>query len=439
MHESDKQLQSMLPFREPDSQDFGLLERSTLGPNADDTNHVRQMLDGLDTVDRTDGDGVDEVLDVLGSIGPSIQANREAFIRLALVPGIGSKIMMRLLSKFESPEQVFKATLAQLGQVERVGPKLATEIRDSSSRGEIDRILEHCRDHEIDVVVPGDRWYPKLLTEIADPPMILFVKGQYSRADDLAIGMVGTRHATHYGQQMAERIASGLCRFQVTVVSGLARGIDAVCHRAAIQAGGRTIAVLGSSLTDIYPPEHRELAEQVCEHGLLLSETLPFSKPKPGVFPQRNRIISGLSLGVVVVEAADRSGSLITARHAGEQGRDVFAVPGPVTSRMSRGCHQLIRDGAQLIQDAEDIIEHLGPLAHHAVLADGSVIHQPAALQLNEVEQAVLQAIDVQPTDIDQVIVRSGLPVPRVLSTISVLEIRGALVRTGRRTVARRF
>ena len=237
---------------------------------------------------------------------------------------------------------------------------------------------------------------------------------------------------------MAERLSKSLARYGITIVSGLARGIDAICHRGAIDSNGRTIAVLGSSVTDIYPPEHKELAEQVVEHGVLLSETHPFSKPKAGVFPQRNRLISGLSLGTIVVEAADRSGSLITARHAGEQGRDLFAVPGPATSRMSRGCNQLIRDGAILIQDAEDVIEHLGPLVEKAALGDGNVVHHPTELQLNEIENAVLQAIDSMPTDVDQVIAVSKLPVPRVLSTLSVLEMRGLIKRLSGRTVVRR-
>jgi DNA processing protein len=201
--------------------------------------------------------------------------------------------------------------------------------------------------------------------------------------------------------------------------------------------GGRTIAFLGSSVTDIYPPEHEELANEVAQRGALISETHPFSKPKAGVFPQRNRLISGMSLGVVVVEAADRSGSLITASHAGEQGRDLFAIPGPVNSRMSRGCNRLIRDGAILVQDAQDILEHLGPLVDHAEISPDRVIHHPAELQLNPQEQQVLQAIEAIPTDLDQVIVRSGLAPSRTLSTISALEMRGIIRRTGARTVQR--
>ena len=364
--------------------------------------------------------------------------DRASFIRLSLVNGVGPRLLAGLIDHFGSATEVLKATLSQLGQVSRIGPKLSTLIRDSGSSDLADRVLQHCNEHGVRIIVAGDPQFPRLLAELPDPPVILFVRGTFEKADQLSIAMVGTRHCTNYGRTMAERISKSLARYGITIVSGLARGIDAICHLGAIESNGRTIAVLGSSVTDIYPPEHKELAEQVVEHGVLISETHPFSKPKAGVFPQRNRIISGLSLGTIVVEAADRSGSLITARHAGEQGRDIFAVPGPATSRMSRGCNQLIRDGAILIQDAEDVIEHLGPLVEKAALGDGQVVHHAAELQLNEIENAVLQAIDSTPTDVDQVISASKLPVPRVLSTLSVLEMRGLIQRLSGRSVVRR-
>ena len=365
--------------------------------------------------------------------------DRRAYLQLTLVPGLGPRIMSRLLTHFGSAAAVFEATLSQLGEVERVGPKLAVNIQDARQGDLVDRVIDHCHEHEIDLLYPTDTRYPHLLREIASPPLVLYAKGSFSQSDAMSIAMVGTRHASHYGRVMAERLARGLCSFGATIVSGLARGIDAVCHETALDCGGRTIAVLGSSLADVYPPEHKKLAARIAEQGLILSETQPFAQPKAGVFPQRNRIISGISLGVVVVEAADRSGSLITASHAGEQGRDVFAVPGPVTSRTSRGCNRLIRDGAILIQDAEDVIEHLGPLTKGVPASSGLEVRTPCEMQLNEMEQAVLSAIESTSTDIDAVIGRCGLPVPRVLSTLSVLELRGLIVRTGGRSVARRF
>jgi DNA processing protein len=321
--------------------------------------------------------------------------------------------------------------------VERIGPKLASAIRDASQSDFAERVLRKCESEEVDILIPGDVGFPRLLQELADPPPILFKRGELNRVDQLSVAIVGTRHPTLYGRQVAESISRGLAKAGFTIVSGLARGIDAVAHRAAIDAGGRTIALLGSCVTDVYPPEHVGLANEITQHGAILSETDPFAKPKAGVFPQRNRLISGLSLGVIVVEAAERSGALITAQHAGEQGRDLFAIPGPINSRVSRGCNRLIRDGAILVQDAQDVIEHLGPLVEAADVADDRVIHHPAELQLNEQETAVLQAIQTVPTDLDAVVHHSQLPIARVLSTISVLEIRGLIRRAGGRSVMR--
>ncbi len=395
-------------------------------------NEIEDDREPLDYI--SDSDGFDWV--------PPIRSvpdeDRESFIRLSLVNGVGPRLLAGLVDHFGSADAALKATLSQLGQVPRIGPKLSTLIRDSSQSDLAECVFHHCKEHNVQIIIAGDPEFPRLLAELPDPPVMLFARGAFQKTDQLSIAMVGTRHCTHYGRTMAERISKALARYGITIVSGLARGIDAICHRGAIEANGRTIAVLGSSVTEIYPPEHKELAEQVVEHGVLISETHPFSKPKAGVFPQRNRIISGLSLGTIVVEAADRSGSLITARHAGEQGRDLFAVPGPATSRMSRGCNQLIRDGAILIQDAEDVIEHLGPLVEKANLGVGNVVHHAVELQLNEIESAVLQAIDCTPTDVDQVILTSKLPVPRVLSTLSVLEMRGLIQRLSGRTVVRR-
>ena len=223
----------------------------------------------------------------------------------------------------------------------------------------------------------------------------------------------------------------------MTIISGLARGIDAAAHRGALAAGGRTIAVLASGVVNIYPPEHDKLADEIAAQGAILSEAPPYAEPLSGTFPQRNRLISGLSLGVIVIEAADRSGALITARHAMEQGRDVFAVPGNVDSRTSRGCHRLIRDGAKLVESADDVLEELGPLVEAASRDDGQEIHHPAELMLNEVEQQVLAAIESQSTSIDQIVSQSGLPVPQVLSTISVLEMRRLIRRLSGTTVMR--
>ncbi|MBU6386538.1 MAG: DNA-processing protein DprA [Planctomycetes bacterium] len=377
--------------------------------------------------------------DLQETLGKEVLKDQESYLRLALVDGVGCRTMRRLLSRFGSAKDVLKASLRDLGSVERVGPKTATAIRDNGQGSYADEVLKICKQQKIELLFPGDPRIPVLLTEISDPPLVLYLQGEFRPDDALAVGMVGTRHATAYGRYMAERLTRGLCGYGCTIVSGLARGIDGVCHRKALECGGRTIAVLGSSLTEIYPPEHADLASNIRNHGVLLSETPPLAKPKAGVFPQRNRIISGLSLGVVVVEAAERSGSLITARHAGEQGRDVFAVPGQASAPTSRGSNRLIRDGALLVQDAEDILEHLGPLSRSAKLTGGQIVQQPKELILNEIERGVLQAIDVMPTDIDLVVQRSQLAVSQVLSTLSVLELKGAIKRTGGRSYGRKY
>ncbi len=363
---------------------------------------------------------------------------RLAFYKLALVPGIGPRTISNLLEHFGSAVQVLGSSLRELGQVERIGPKLSMAIREQSTSEEPMRLIEHCEQHGVRIVLHGDADYPRHLLDLPDPPPLLFQKGSFQLEDSLSIAIVGTRHPTHYGRSVTETLSRGLVHYGFTVVSGLARGIDAIAHRTVLEQGGRTIAVLGSSLTDVYPPEHEDLANKVAGQGVLLTETSPFSQPKAGVFPQRNRLISGLSLAVIVVEAADRSGSLITAGHAADQGRDVFAVPGPINSRMSRGANRLIRDGAILIRDVDDIIEHLGPLAGVLPMTEGKAIHHPAELKLNEIETQVLQAISPTAMDIDEVIVKSGVPVARVLSTLTVLEMRGLIARISGRQVARR-
>jgi DNA processing protein len=292
-------------------------------------------------------------------------------------------------------------------------------------------------EHGIDVLTEAAGDYPRPLRQIHDPPGVLFRRGEPQPQDELAVAIVGTRHATRYGLAQAERLAGSLARTGFTVVSGLARGIDAAAHRGALAAGGRTIAVLASGLLEIYPPEHEKLADEVAASGYIISESPPRMVPLSGAFPQRNRIISGLSVGTIVVEAPDRSGALITARHAYEQGREVFAVPGPVDSRMSRGCHALIRDGAKLVESIDDVLSELGPLAENIQRDDGTILSRPAELTLNEIEQQVLAAIDGSPTPIDTIAATCGLAINRVLSTISVLEMRRLIRRTSGTQVVR--
>jgi DNA processing protein len=348
-----------------------------------------------------------------------------AAVRLAMVPGVGPRTRKKLLERFGTPEAVLSAPPSELQSIPRVGSKLCRTICTAREEIDAESEIELCRQSQIEILTDQDKNYPRSLHDLPDPPGVLFVRGQLDASDALAVAIVGSRHATHYGLTQAERLAASLARAGLTIVSGLARGIDAAAHRGALSAGGRTIAVLASGVLNIYPPEHKDLASEIAKHGAVFSESAPRAEPLAGMFPQRNRIISGLSLGVLVVEASGRSGALITARHALEQGREVFAVPGPITSRMSHGCHRLIRDGAKLVETVDDILEELGPLVAAAPAPDdGREIHHPAELALNDLERTVLAAVPEQACTVDAIIAASKLAAPQVLATLSVLEMR---------------
>lgn len=347
-------------------------------------------------------------------------------VRLACVPGIGARIHRLLLSAFGSPAAVFAASTDALQRVDGVGIKTAAAIRENADGRFVDETLRVCERENVSIILEGDADYPRLLATIPDPPPILFVRGAFAPADALSVAIVGSRHANAYGRRVTEQLAAGLARAGYTITSGLARGIDAAAHCGAVAAGGRTIAVLGSGVLNIYPPEHDQLAEEVVAHGALISESPPLSSPHAGAFPQRNRIVAGLSLGTVVVQAADRSGALITARVAGEQGREVFAVPGPVDCRLSKGCHGLIRDGAKLVASVDDILEELGPLFEPVKLESGREVASPAELALEGQERLVFDAIaeaGAAGIAIDRVVDASELAASQVLATISVLEM----------------
>jgi DNA processing protein len=346
------------------------------------------------------------------------------YLHLSLTAGIGPRLRTQLLERFGTPTAVLAASPVELRGVPGIGPELARRLAVAREvSGAVDE-LTYCQQAGIQILTQRCVGYPRGLQEIHDPPGVLFLRGHLLPNDALSIAIVGSRHATHYGLSQAERLAGGLARAGLTVVSGLARGIDGAAHRGALSAGGRTIAVLGSGVANIYPPEHSDLAEQVIASGALLSESPPRSPPLSGAFPQRNRIITGMSLGVIVVEASLNSGALISARHAMEQGREVYAVPGRIDSRMSRGCHRLIRDGAKLVESVDDVLEELGPLVAPAADSLGQEVHHPAELLLNELEREVLGLIPNEATTVDKILSASKLPTPQVLATLSVLEMR---------------
>jgi len=280
----------------------------------------------------------------------------------------------------------------------------------------------------------GDAGYPANLREISTPPERLFVRGTMTDGDALAVAIVGSRTATSYGLAVAERLAAELAARGITVVSGLARGIDSAAHRGALRVGGRTLAVLGSGVDVIYPPENRRLAREIEGHGAVISQFAPGTRPLAGHFPARNRVIAGLSLGVVVVEAAERSGSLITAGLAGELGREVMAVPGPVTSLRSVGAHRLIQDGAALVTSGEDVICQLpqrwrdrvsSPPGPGVTIMPGAPRFVPE--QHDDHTQLLLSLIGEEPTDIDGIIERSGLTPGRASALLVALEVEGRI------------
>ncbi len=276
----------------------------------------------------------------------------------------------------------------------------------------------------------NDDDYPPLLRDISDPPLVLYVWGQLESFAGPSLAIVGSRRATPYGIEVCEHLSAELARRGATIVSGLARGIDAVAHRAALEAGGRTIAVLGSGLEVIYPREHRRLAERIAETASVVSELPLDSPPLPGHFPMRNRIVSGLALGTIVIEAAERSGSLISARLAVEENREVFAVPGPITSPNSEGVHRLIQDGAKLVGRVEDIIEELRPDIRELLSGATRMTKNPSKMIEDLVgdERQVVEVLVLQGAiDTDRLIALAQIPTDRVMAALVGLEIKGVV------------
>jgi DNA processing protein len=291
-------------------------------------------------------------------------------------------------------------------------------------RVDLSRELELLARHDVRLIGMGSPDYPPALAQIHDPPQILYIRGALEPADARAVGVVGSRHCTSYGRRIAERLGEGLVRAGYTVVSGLARGIDAAAHRGALKAGGRTIAVLAGGLSKIYPPEHEDLARDVQASGALVSEASMAMEPLAGMFPARNRLISGMSRGIVVVEAAERSGALITARHAAEQGRGVFAVPGPVDSPSSGGTLRLLRDGATLVRHAEDIIEDLDGIA--TVSAPSRLSLPP---DLDDQQRRVWELLAEQPRHVDEIVQNLQWSASQAATVLFTLEMKKAIRR----------
>ncbi|MEX0724742.1 MAG: DNA-processing protein DprA [Planctomycetaceae bacterium] len=345
-------------------------------------------------------------------------------VQLTLVPGVGTRTIHLLLNHFTTPRNVFAASPRDLQEIPHVGVKAASAIKQTELRLAAEQTIARCQSAGIVLVPFGSSAYPPMLAEIPDPPVLLYCQGELLPQDQLSLAIVGSRSCTTYGVRQAEKLAAGLSRAGFTIISGLARGIDGAAHRGTLSAGGRTLAVSATGLSNVYPPEHRELAGEIAQNGSFLSEAPLDQAAIPGIFPLRNRIISGLSLGVIVVEAARKSGAMHTVRHAQEQGREVFAVPGRLDSLASEGCHDLIRDGVALIRGVEDVLESLGPLIKPVRKSESSTVLTPREVLLNEQEQQVLNAVQDDPRPIDEVLRHCELESSRVLSTLTVLEMK---------------
>lgn len=283
---------------------------------------------------------------------------KKGLILLNMVQDIGYIRLKGLLDEFKSPENILRAPVEGLRSVKGIGPSIAKAVKNAGSDYDVEKEIALAEKSGVVILTVFDEDYPERLKNIYDPPVILYVKGSIKKEDSLAVSIVGSRKCTYYGMNMADNIAEKLAFSGVTVVSGLARGIDTAAHKGALKSG-RTIAVLGSGLGNIYPAENRPLSEKIAQNGAVVSEFPMHMPPNKNNFPQRNRIISGLSAAVLVVEAANKSGALITADFALEQGRDVFAVPGAAGRLSSAGTNSLIKQGAKLIDSAEDILEEL--------------------------------------------------------------------------------
>jgi DNA processing protein len=335
-----------------------------------------------------------------------------------LIPRVGGARVNRLVEHFGSVEAAWEASERELRAAGLPADAVASIVNERP-RIDIDHELRQLERFGVRPLTLDHDEYPRLLRHIPSPPPVLYVRGTLLPTDELAIGIVGTRRATAYGIDMAARISADLARSGVTVVSGLALGIDTAAHRAALDAGGRTVAVFGCGLDTIYPPRNRTLAERIAEQGALVSEYPLGTRPDARNFPVRNRIISGMSRGVSVVEAPLRSGALITTMFAGEQGRDVFAVPGSALSSVSAGCHALIRDGATLVTSADHILEYLD------VAAVEAHTQTRIAIAETDAERILMALVGAEPRHIDELAHESGLPIHEASGTLLAMELKG--------------
>ena len=371
------------------------------------------------------------------SHSPVISLTGEKYLRLHLCPEIGPIRFANLLNELGGIDAALGAGVGRLMQVSQIGAKVAECIARGREQIDIQDEIELAARHGVRILCLADAEYPAALRAISDPPPCLYLRGSLEPEDAVALAIVGTRRCSHYGREQAGRFAALAANAGLTIVSGMARGIDTYAHHGALAAGGRTLAVLGCGLCHLYPPESAELAAMIVEHGAIISQLPMQAIPDSSNFPPRNRIIAGLSLGVLVVEAPFRSGALISARLATEYNREVFAVPGRVDSPHAEGCHELIRSGgAKLVTNLRDILEELGEVG--ATLMTPTEAEVPAAkpslravVSLDENEKQVLTAIGAETAAIEDICEESSLPPQRVAAVLTSLQLKGLVGRVG--------
>jgi DNA processing protein len=344
----------------------------------------------------------------------------EACIALNMVPNLGPVRLRKLLEVFETPDRILIARAAELRTVDGVGPELANAIAGWEEKVDLPAELKRIEEFGAKVITQASDLYPPHLRELHNPPILLYVWGELTERDHRAIGVVGSRKTSHYGIECAKKLSYQLAYAGLTVVSGLARGIDTAAHQGALAAKGRTIAVIGSGFMDLYPPENLGLAEKIASSGAVVSEFPMTFPPSPQTFPYRNRIVAGWGDGTLVVEAGLNSGALITANQALENGRQVYAVPGPIDRPTSAGSNRLIQQGAKLVTGAGDILDDMNML-----FPPQAAPQRPVSTTASSSEEAaILDAIGDAEAQMDTIVARSGIPISRVSSTLLALEMK---------------
>ncbi len=359
----------------------------------------------------------------------------KSWLALSTVPNVGPIRFISLVKHFGSPEAVLSAPEKKLSNFPDVGPIIASNIKRKVDWMLVEKQLELMEKNKVQLLTFKDETYPENLKSIYDPPPFLFIKGETGGDDKNAIAIVGSRAASPYGKQIAEKIGRELAKRGITIISGLAWGIDSIGHLSALKENSRTIAVFGSGLDVIYPPQNGKLVERIIQNGAILSEFLLGTKPERQNFPRRNRLISGLSLGVVIVEAGAKSGALLTAQSALEQNREVFAVPGNIGAKTSEGTNRLIKQGAKLVTSVEDILEEL-KIITSVQLKEKKQIEKDLS-QLSEVEKNIYNLITDEPYHIDKIAQNTNVTTSQALSALLSLELKGFIKQLSGKMFAR--